>query len=119
MTFLERRQRVTDTAGMLLLLEMTSPSFSGPLRAASDTVDWVSQGVTYIGVPFGFKLPDDVAGQTPRAVLEMANVGTGFADELERMQPGEMPSCKLIVTDRADPDTHVRTILLPIIPSRK
>ena len=36
-TFLERRQRVTDTAGTLLFLEITAPSFSDTLRIVNDT----------------------------------------------------------------------------------
>lgn len=114
MTFQERRQRVTDTSGTLLLLEITASSFTGPMYVVNDTQDWVSQGINYVGIPFGFKLPDDVRGQTPRAQLVMANVGTGFADELERLAPNEPVMAKMHVSDRAAPDTHAQTLFLPL-----
>ena len=114
MTWTERHQRVTNTAGELLLLEITSPVFSGPLRAVNDTQNWTSNGVEYVGVPFGFRLPDDVPGQSARAVLEMANVGTGMTDELEQWQPGVPVSAVMKITDRANPDVIEREYRLPI-----
>lgn len=114
MTFTERRQRVTDTSGILLFLEITAASFTGPAYIVNDTRDWVSQGQTYIGIPFGFKLPDDTAGQTPRAQLVMDNVGRGFSDELERLQPNEPVMAKLKISDRANPDSIAQTMFLPM-----
>ena len=113
-SFLERRQRVTDTSGILLFLDVSAASFSGPMRVVNDTRDWVSRGLTYIGVPFGFKLPDDVSGQTPRAQLVMANVGTGITAELERLMPNETVIAKLMVSDRANPDAWAQTLFLPM-----
>ena len=113
-TFQERRQRITDTSGILLFLEITAASFTGPMLAVNDTRDWESQGKSYIGIPFGFKLPDDVRGQTPRAQLVMANVGTGFADELERLAPNEPVMAKMHISDRSDPNTYAQTLYLPL-----
>lgn len=114
MTWTERHQRVTNTAGELLLLEITSPVFSGPLRVVNDTQNWTSNGVEYIGVPFGFLLPDDVQGQSARAVLEMANVGTGMTDELELWTPGTPITAVMRITDRADPDVIEREYRIPL-----
>ncbi|MEA9605699.1 DUF1833 family protein [Xanthomonas campestris pv. plantaginis] len=112
--FLERRQRVTDRVGPLELLEMTAPSFGAVLRIANDTEDWVSNGNTYIGYPFRFTAPTDSAGQTPRAQLEVDNVGRGITDDLERMQPNEMVMCRYLITDRAAPDLIARRMYLPM-----
>ncbi len=113
-TFLERRQRVTDTAGTLLFLEVSAPSFADTLRIVNDTRDWVSNGVVYIGVPFGFKLPDDVSGQTPRAVLTLDNIGRGITQDLESLQPYDVVQIKLKISDRAAPDVIEREYILPI-----
>ncbi len=113
-TFLERRQRVTDTAGTLLFLEVSAPSFAETLRIVNDTKDWTSNGVLYIGVPFGFKLPDDVAGQTPRAVLTLDNIGRGITDDLERLGPQDVVTAKLRISDRADPNVIERVYILPM-----
>lgn len=113
-TYTERRQRVTDTDSTLLFLEITAPSFGETLRIVNDTQNWTSNGVEYIGVPFGFKLPDDVSGQAPRAVLTMDNVGRGISDDLERWTPGEMITSKMMISDKADPDTIERTFVFPM-----
>lgn len=112
--FIERRQRVTDTAGVLLFLEVDAPSFTEPLRAVNDTRNWTSNGIEYVGVPFGFKLPDDITGQTPRAQLVMANVGTDFVAQLERLAPNETVLARLMLSDRANPDYIARDLYLPI-----
>ncbi|RZZ90590.1 DUF1833 family protein [Pseudoxanthomonas winnipegensis] len=113
-TFIERRQRRTDTESILLFAEISATSFADTLRIVNDTRNWVSNGVEYIGFPFGFKLPDDVSGQTPRAQLVIDNVGRGMTDDLERLQPNELVMAKILISDRADPDTIFRTLYLPM-----
>lgn len=113
-TFAERRQRTTDADSMLLFLEVSAPSFVEVLRIVNDTRNWTSNGVEYVGVPFGFKLPDDTSGQTPRAVLSLDNVGRGITEDLERLLPGDIVMAKLMLSDRADPDVIERTYLLPM-----
>lgn len=114
MTFIERRQRVTDTSGVLVLLELTAPSLGATLRLVNDTKDWVSNGHTYTGFPFRFKLPDDTTGQSPRAVLEIDNVGREMTADLEAMQPGELMTAVVSIADRADPETIYQTFRLPV-----
>jgi len=113
-TFLERRQRVTDTVGTLMLLEVSARSFPEVLRIVNDTRDWISNGVTYTGVQFGFKLPDDVSGQAPRAQLVLSNVGRAITEDLERLGPGELVTARLMITDRADPDVIEQDHYLPM-----
>lgn len=113
-SFLERKQRVTDTSGTLLFLSITSPSLPGRLRIVNDTQDWVSQGIPYMGVPFGFKLPDDTRGQSPRAQLVLDNVGRGISEDLEALGPNELMMARLMVSDRTDPNLYERDYYLPI-----
>lgn len=113
--FLRNRQRVTDKDGVLLFLSVDAPSFTGPFQIAADTQDWVSNGVTYTGAPFGFTLPDDVAGQSPRARLQIANPGSGVADELERVQGGEQVWANISIADRSDPDTYWAQYPMPLV----
>lgn len=112
--FRTRNQRVTDDVGHIELLEVTNPSFSESMCIANDGVDFVSRGESYIGLPFGFTLPDDVSGQAPRMRLTMDNVGRGVSDELERRQPGTITMAKLIVVPRDKPDLHQHTYWLPM-----
>lgn len=114
MTFRENNQRITNPSGPLELLEITNPSFGEPMRIANDVVDWVSQGALYIGVNFGFTLPEDVGGTQPRMKLSMANVGTGITDELEGITPGTVTMAKLIIIDRSAPDVHQKVFRMPL-----
>lgn len=113
-TFTERRQRTDDATGILLLLELSAPSFVEVLRIVNDTADWLSQGNVYTGFPFGFKLPDDVGGQAPRAQLVLDNVGRSITEDLERLQPGELVTARLMITDRADANVIETSYDLPM-----
>lgn len=112
--FRERNQRITNPVGHIELLDITNPSFSGPMRIANDVQDFMSQGVSYIGIPFGFTLPEDVSGSAPRMKLVMDNVGRGVSDELERLLPGTTTMAKLIIVARDTPDVHEHVFWLPI-----
>jgi hypothetical protein len=112
--FRTRNQRVTDDVGFVELLEITNPSFSGPMHICNDVQDILSQGISYIGLPFAFTLPEDVSGQAPRMQLRVDNVGRGFSDELERLQPGTVTMAKLIIVARDTPDVHSHVFWLPI-----
>ena len=110
MTFTENRQRVTDPSGPLFLLEISADSFSGPAYLASDNRDWVSNGRTYIGTGFGFRLPDDVADTAPMLRLTLANVGRGWSEELERLGPNDIVKATFLITDKGNPDQIERRI---------
>lgn len=114
MTFIERRQRVTDTDSVLLFLEITWPASGDTLRLVNDTRDWISNGETYVGHPFRLMPPDDVAGQSPRGVLEIDNVGRGITADLEDWLPGQVLYARIMVADRADPDTYMVDMPLPL-----
>lgn len=109
-----RNQRITNDVGQVELLEVTDPSFSGPMQICNDVQDFVSQGKVYIGIPFGFTLPDDVSGQAPRMRLQMDNVGRGISDELERRLPGNTTMARLIIVARDTPDVHEHVFWLPM-----
>lgn len=113
-TFRTRNQRLHDDVGYVELLEVTNPSFSGPMHICNDVQDFVSKGISYVALRFRFTLPDDVSGQAPRMQLQMDNVGRGFSDELERLQPGTTTMAKLIIVARDQPDVHVHTFWLPM-----
>lgn len=114
MTLRTNNQRLTNPGGPLELLEITNPSFSEAMRICNDLVDVVSQGVSYIGIPFGFVLPEDVDGSQPQLQLQMDNVGRGITDELESLLPGSKTMARLIVVDREAPDVHAHVYYLPL-----
>lgn len=95
-------QRVTDSAGMLVLLLLTHPSID-TVRVVNDTRDWVIGADTWVGLPFRFKLPNGAAGQAQRATLEVDNVGRGLSTELEKLPPGAAVQCTTRLVSRATP----------------
>lgn len=114
MTLLEQSQRITDTDGTLMFLEIWADSMPDRLRIVNDTQNWTSNGVEYIACPFGFKLPDDTAGQTPRAQLVIDNIGLGMTQDLESLQPNEMVMCRLMLASKATPNVYDRVFNLPM-----
>lgn len=112
--FLTNRQRQRDKSGMLVFLTVEADSFTAPLEIVADTQDWTSNGVTYTGAPFGFTLPDDVAGQSPRAQLVLANPGRGISEEMERVQGREEVWATVRLADRSAPDTIWATYPMPL-----
>lgn len=114
MTFRENNQRITNPSGPLELLEISNESWAEPKRIANDSDDWVSQGQVYLGVPFGYRLPEDVQNGSPRMQLAMSNVGLDLTSDFESIQPGTRTMAKLIIIDRAQPDVHLHVYWLPI-----
>lgn len=114
-SFRTRNQRLHDDVGYVELLEVTNPSFSGPMHICNDVQDFVSQGIAYTALPFGFTVPDDVSGQAPRMRLQIDNVGRGFSDELERLLPGTTTMARLIIVARDTPDRHEHVFWLPML----
>lgn len=114
MSFIERRQRISDTDAPLLLLEIKLSSQSETLYLVNDTVNVTSGGREYVAYPFQFKAPDEVSGSIPQAQLEIGNVGSSLTEDLEKFNPGDVVSCVVKVTDRQDPNYIFSTLSLPL-----
>lgn len=113
MSSLENHQRLTSESE-LVFLEMSAPSIEGVLRVVSDNQDWVRGGNNYTGFPFGFTLPDDSAGQTPRTVIVISNVGRSITADLEAMTPGDLLMARVTLTNKATPEIANQTFPLPV-----
>lgn len=110
----EQLQRVTDTTGHVVLLELNADTFGAPLRLANDTSNHTLDGNEYIALPFGFKLPDHRQGGSARAQLIIDNVGRGITEELEALPPGEVLMAKIMVCPKTDPLEVMYYTYLPI-----
>lgn len=101
-TMREQLQRVADPAGALVLLTLSHPSLD-TAYLVNDTRDWTVGSTTYVGLPFGFKLPQSKAGEAPRAQIEIDNVGRELTAELEKLPPGAALLATFAVVSRNDP----------------
>jgi hypothetical protein len=95
-------QRVNDPAGFLVLLILSHPSIQ-TAYVVNDTRDWTIGSEAYIGLPFRFKLPQARAGESPRAMVEIDNVGRALTAELEKLPPGAALMCTIRIVSRATP----------------
>lgn len=96
-------QKVSDPYGVLMLLEVTHPSFDAPMRIVSDTRDLTALGHTWTALPFAVKLPNDKSKEVPRASLQMDNVGRQFTAELESLPPGAALKATIRMVHRSTP----------------
>lgn len=97
-------QRVSDAAGVLVLLILTHPSLA-TVRVVCDTRDWTVGADTYVGLPFRFRLPQAVQGEAPRAQLEVDNVGRALTQQLDALPPGAALQATIRIVSRAAPAT--------------
>lgn len=111
---LRQLQRVTDSVGKVVLLELSSPNFTGTLRIANDTREHELGGNTFIACPFGFKLPDQRQGGNGRAQLVIDNAGRGISEELERVMPEDVTMAKIIICAKTEPLREMYSAYLPM-----
>ena len=107
-------QRVNDPDGLLYLLTITGGGIPEPVRLVNDTRDVVSNGETFLRMPFDVIPPKDAAKEAPRAQLRLDNVGREFMVELEALEPGAELEARLQVVSRADPDTVLYDFAAPL-----
>lgn len=108
-------QRVDDTGGVLVLLTINEPSFVVPVRIVNDTRDVVSNGNTFLALPFAITLPNDLSREVPRVQLQIDNVGRDLTAELEALAPGAALNATVQVVHRFTPDVIDYEFTAPLI----
>lgn len=98
----------------LILLEITHPDLSVPVRLVNDVQNLTCGGVEFTACPFRMTLPDDVLGQLPHAQLEVDNIGRELTQWLEYSRGGQGARCRVIQVLRSDPDVMEMDISLDL-----
>lgn len=88
----------------LVLLEITHPTLTSPIRVVNDTQDITCNGDLYIGYPFRFIPPDDFENQSPKATLAIDNVGKDLMYWIETSGGGSGSLIKIMSIMRSQPD---------------
>ena len=96
-------QKVTDSGGVLMLLEIAHASFSQAMRVVNDSRDLTTLGYTWVALPFAITLPSDNPKEVPRAVLQMDNVGREMTADLEALPPGASLKATIRMVHRSTP----------------
>ena len=89
----------------LLLLEITHPDLTSPVRVVNDNLDITFESNVYTAMAFRASLPDDVPNKLPRASLAIDNVGKELVQWLETSAGGQGADCRMIQIMRSDPAT--------------
>lgn len=100
----EALQRTTDAQGFLDLLTITGADIGTPVRLVNDTRNFVSQGYTFIAIPFELIPPKQGAKEIPRTQIRLDNVGREMVQVLEALPPGAELMAKVQTVYRAQPD---------------
>lgn len=87
----------------IILLEITSPEITDPIRVTSDAVDTNHQGNNYVRFPFQVTLHDENEDQVPRVRLTIDGVDQRVAEAVRRLT--EPPDVTQKVVLSSDPDT--------------
>lgn len=88
----------------LLLLEISHPGLTTPIRVVNDLQDLVSNALTYTALPFRARLPDDLEQGLPRAELSVDNIGKELVQWLEASGGGQGASCRMMQVMRSAPN---------------
>ena len=88
----------------LLLLEISHPGLTTPIRVVNDMQDLVSNALTYTALPFRARLPDDLEQGLPRAELSVDNIGKELVQWLEASGGGQGASCRMMQVMRSAPN---------------
>jgi len=88
----------------ILLLEITHPDLTTPVRVVNDNVDVVSNLNTFIGMAFRALPPDDLSQGSPRATLAIDNVGRDLTQWIESSAGADGSIVRMMQIMRSAPD---------------
>lgn len=111
---------VSGTDPILFLIEIDHPDLTAPIRVVSDSQDLVSNGNTFVAVPFRARLPDDLSQGLPRAEIEIDNVGkppdgNSINDWLELSRGGAGATVRMMAVLASAPDTLEMDMTLQLL----
>ncbi len=96
-------QSVSNSHGILELLQIENESFDAPIRMVNDTRDWTINGIEWIGFPFRLKLPNQMQKESPRARLQIDNVGRLPMALIESIPIGSVVMATIRLVSRSTP----------------
>lgn len=99
---------------LLVLLEITHPYLSIPLRVVNDNQDIVSNGNNFLAMPFGLKRQDDIQGELPKVDLSISNVGRTITKWIDSSGGGRDAQISIILVRRSSPDLIEERLTLGI-----
>ncbi len=87
----------------LILLTIDHDDLLEPIRVSNDIVDTVSNGESFIALPFQLELPNDDENGSPRAKLTIDNVDRQIVLAVRSISTAPNMNVKIVLA--SDPDT--------------
>jgi hypothetical protein len=98
----------TTTQAFYALLEITHPSWAGPVRLVNNTEDVVSNALTFTAFPFSVVLPTDDEGSAPRLRVSVANTTRIIVAEMRAVAGSRTRvTASLSIVSTIDADTAI------------
>lgn len=107
--------RTSVNESPIVLLEITNPLITNPIRIVRDHKDVVSNGNTYTACMFDVSLPEEKDKEMPSASISIDNVSRTLTRFFEQLQGGPDTSVRFIQILRSDPDTIEYDITLDLV----
>jgi len=89
---------------LLVLLEVSHPFLSVPVRLVNDNKDFVFNGNNFLAMPFKVKRQDDVQGELPKVSLSIPNVGRTLVKWIDSSGGGRNATMSIILSRRSTPN---------------
>ena len=86
----------------LVLLDIDHPDLAQTISVVNNTVNVISNGISYVAFPFEIALPESPENSPPRAELTISNVGREISQAIRSV--GSPPSVTIAVIRQATPD---------------
>jgi len=96
--------KISSIESLKVLIEITHPLLSTPVRVINDNIDMISQGNNFIAFPFEFQRAGDIENELPKAQILFSNVGRSFVRWLEETYGAADAELNIIFARRSDPD---------------
>lgn len=93
---------------LLAFATIEHPALETPIRAVTDTVDYLRGGETYKACMFGYRLVTDAQG-APRTVMQVPNVMDEFGPALRQMDRRPQVTVEILSSEDFDLTASPRT----------
>lgn len=107
--------RLSSDEPILILVEIRNPYLLEPIYLVQDSVDIISNGITYLAVPMAFQTIYDEYDRTPEATLQISNIGRNLMRFIEQSNGGINSIIDIKQIRRCEPDLVERHLSLEAI----
>lgn len=93
--------RLNATESLMILLEITHPFISEPIRLVNDSQDMLFLGNNYLAMPFNVVRQDDIQGELPKVNLVIPNVGRSLVKWVDSSGGGRGAKINVLLARRS------------------